>query len=245
MKKLIALCFAAVLSACSRQEHTSHETHERPPENGAQYKDREGVALTDVMKKSIGVTVAEVEDAKVAPTFTVPLHVMPASGFQKIALTATSREAAGWLTAEQARLVQPGMRVELQGNGADALAGTVARVEQAAFQISGEFEVTVEAARPLEIGSRVLATFRGASGESVTAIPTAALLKTAEGHFAYVVNGERYVRTPVKVGARSAERVEITDGLYSGDQVVVTGVTALWLAELQVLRGGKACTCGS
>jgi multidrug efflux pump subunit AcrA (membrane-fusion protein) len=69
-------------------------------------------------------------------------------------------------------------------------------------------------------------------------------LKTAEGHFVYVVNGERYVRTPVKVGMQGVENVEIADGLYTGDEVVTVGVTPLWLAELQVLRGGKACTCG-
>jgi multidrug efflux pump subunit AcrA (membrane-fusion protein) len=76
------------------------------------------------------------------------------------------------------------------------------------------------------------------------AIPRVSLLKTAEGSFVYAVNGERFVRTPVKVGAENSERVEITDGLYSGDQIVSNGVMPLWLAELQVLRGGKACTCG-
>jgi multidrug efflux pump subunit AcrA (membrane-fusion protein) len=59
-----------------------------------------------------------------------------------------------------------------------------------------------------------------------------------------VVNGFYYVRTPVKVGASGGEHVEITDGLYAGDEIVVSPVMSLWLAELQVLRGGKACTCG-
>jgi hypothetical protein len=38
--------------------------------------------------------------------------------------------------------------------------------------------------------------------------------------------------------------VQITDGLYAGDQVVVQPVMSLWLAELQSLRGGKACADG-
>lgn len=71
-----------------------------------------------------------------------------------------------------------------------------------------------------------------------------ALLKTAEGSFVYTVNGSFYVRSPVKTGAANNKFVEITDGLYSGDEIVTTPVISLWMAELQVLRGGKACTCG-
>ena len=40
------------------------------------------------------------------------------------------------------------------------------------------------------------------------------------------------------------DHVEIKDGLYSGDVVVTKAVKSLWMAELQVLRGGKACSCG-
>ena len=79
---------------------------------------------------------------------------------------------------------------------------------------------------------------------SVTTVPASALLKTAEGSFVYTVNGQFYVRTPVKTGLANDKLVEITDGLYSGDQIVTTPVMSLWMAELQVLRGGKACTCG-
>jgi multidrug efflux pump subunit AcrA (membrane-fusion protein) len=78
----------------------------------------------------------------------------------------------------------------------------------------------------------------------VPSIPRSALLKTAEGTFAYTVNGKFYLRTPVKVGAMNEHVVEITDGLYAGDEIIASPVMSLWMAELQVLRGGKACTCG-
>ena len=58
------------------------------------------------------------------------------------------------------------------------------------------------------------------------------------------MNGKFYLRTAVKVGAMNEQAVEITDGLYSGDEIVASPVMSLWMAELQVLRGGKACTCG-
>jgi len=58
------------------------------------------------------------------------------------------------------------------------------------------------------------------------------------GTFVYVVNGNFYLRTAVKTGARSTDFVEITDGLYAGDVVVTTPVNQLWLSELRLTKGG-------
>jgi hypothetical protein len=224
----IALAAALALSGCGPAEA---ETGERPPENGAQYKKDKGVALTDTMRKAIGLKIAEVAEEKITPSFS-------------IALSSSANEVTGWLAAEQAALVKVGSEVELSVADAPTMRGTVRRVEKAPYATLGDFEVAVEPASALEAGVRVRATFRGEAGEAVTSVPRGALLKTAEGYFVYAVNGEFYVRTPVKVGALNDERAEITDGLYAGDQIVVSPVMSLWLAELQVLRGGKACTCG-
>jgi hypothetical protein len=86
--------------------------------------------------------------------------------------------------------------------------------------------------------------FRIPAAEPLTAVPRSALLKTAEGWFVYVVNESFFLRTPVTVGAMNAGIAEITEGLYAGDQIVVSPVSSLWMAELQILRGGKSCTCG-
>jgi len=86
---------------------------------------------------------------------------------------------------------------------------------------------------------------RSISGSSeVTAIPAAALLRTVKGEFVYVANGEWFLRTPVVIGAADASHVEIKDGLYEGDTIVVKGVRGLSLAEIQALNGGVGCTDG-
>ena len=64
------------------------------------------------------------------------------------------------------------------------------------------------------------------------------MLDTATGAFVYVVNGEAYLRTPVKTGASDADHVEIADGLYAGDTVVASPVNQLWLSELRLTKGG-------
>ncbi|MEI6465614.1 MAG: hypothetical protein WCQ89_12885 [Verrucomicrobiota bacterium] len=90
-----------------------------------------------------------------------------------------------------------------------------------------------------DVGARDLG---GAKG--VAAIPADALLRTAKGNFVYVANGGWLLRTPVNVGAAEGAWLPVKDGLYEGDVVVTQGVRALWLAEIQAVNGGVACTDG-
>ena len=212
---------AAFLTGCD--ESASKATLEPAPENGAQFRKGEGLSLTDEMAKSIGLTVAEVSEERVAPMLTVSLQA-----------TQAGREISGWLTAEQATHIKPGMEIMMN----DGSKGRVISLDPV------DFEIVAETAMPIQPGIPVIATFHFPPGESATAVPRAALLTTAEGHFVYTKNGKFFVRTPVKIGATGTDHVEITDGLYSGDEIVTAPVKSLWLAELQVLRGGKACTCG-
>lgn len=219
---------AAMLSSCTDSAASPSAEHATAPENGAQFKEGKGVALTALMMKSIGLQTAEVAEEKIASSFTVTLQAMQ-----------RGIEVSGWLTGAQAARVQPGMEVEL-----GSAKGSVLRIEKAPYVTLGDFEVTVQTSATSEAGTAINATFRFPAGDAVTAIPKAALLTTAEGTFVYAKNDEFYLRTPVKIGAASGEHVEITDGLYTGDEIVTTPVMSLWLAELQILRGGKACTCG-
>ncbi len=236
--KLILLSLFPILATalCSCMESTASPGPERAPENGAQFKKGEGVSLTVEMSQAIGLQVAEVSEEKIAPMFTVPLQAMQ-----------NGSEVSGWLTTEQAARVQPGMEVELRGGKADAppMKGTVQKLEKASFATLGDFDVSVRTTAPVEAGTALRATFRFPAGGAAAAVPRSALLTTAEGHFVYAKNGRFFLRTAVKTGAMSESHVEITDGLYTGDEVVTSPVMSLWLAELQVLRGGKPCACGN
>lgn len=228
-----ALGIVTLHTSCSKADATASAGQEAAPKNGAKFKAGEGLSLTDEMKKSIALQVADVGEEKVASAITVSLSVMK------------PHEASGWLAPQQATQVQPGVEVKLQSEDNNSVVnGAVQRVEQMPIGALGDCEVTITTTQPLTVGTRLHATFHARAGDPVPAIPRSALLKTAEGTFVYAVNGSFYIRTPVKTGAMNSDLVEIKDGLYSGDQIVTTPVMSLWLAELQVLRGGKACTCG-
>ncbi len=75
-------------------------------------------------------------------------------------------------------------------------------------------------------------------------VPVQALLRTSEGVFVFVQNGQRWLRTAVKFGVESNGSVQVADGLLEGDVIAVAGVRDLWLAELQAVKGGVGCADG-
>ena len=225
-----ALTAATLNTACQKSEATVAKAPESAAANGAQFKKGEGLSLTDEMRKAIGLTVEDVTEEKIASSTTIAVSV------------SASRTLTGWVTPAQAATIRPGMEVECQGDS--SFKGTVEKIEANPLGAMADSEITIRTGEPLTAGSTFTAVIRHPAGETVPVVPKSAVLKTAEGEFVYTVNGKFYVRTPVKTGAADDKWVEITDGLYPGDQIVTTAIMSLWMAELQVLRGGKACTCG-
>jgi HlyD family secretion protein len=68
---------------------------------------------------------------------------------------------------------------------------------------------------------------RTASHANILVVPRAAVLGEGESHFVFLVQGDRLVKRPVKVGIASSERFEIAEGLKLGDRVAVPGATNL------------------
>ncbi len=225
---ILLMPIAAALNSCSDSAASPSPETESAPENGAQFKEGKGVTLTPLMAQSIQLKTAEVQEEVIAHSYSATLQA-----------TQIGNEASGWLTEEQASQIQTGMIVEL-----GSTKGRVLRMEKSPFVALGDYEVIVTADETLQPGAALAATFRFPAGDAVTSIPKSALLTTAEGTFVYAENDEYFLRTPVQVGAVNENHVEIVDGLYTGDVVVTTPVMSLWLTELQILRGGKACTCG-
>lgn len=248
MKSIIFGIFAVlILAACSQAPSDAHLAQPENKPSGAeasgageavQLKEGHGIAFHDKLRHSIDLKIAEVGEEKVASEVTAQLHVVQGAAEGGV-------EANAWLNEEKASRIKVGQEVEYQAEGAPAPeTGVVVRMEKSPYATLGDYEVIVKTKSPFGTGTRLTAIFRTPAGDPVPAVSSAALLKTAEGDFVYTVNEQFFLRTPVKVGAKNKDLVEITEGLYAGDQVVTSPVNSLWMAELQILRGGKACTCG-
>lgn len=114
----------------------------------------------------------------------------------------------------------------------------------ATYKAGHGVQLTAKARLFAGLATAEVGTHAFAGSNANTAVPLSALLRTVRGDFIYVANGAWFLRTPVVTGAADATHVEIKDGLYEGDTIVIRGVRALSLAEIQALNGGVGCADG-
>ncbi len=204
---------------------------------GARFKEGKGVELSEVTRASLQLETTEVTEEKIGNRITFSLQVLSAG---QIA------EGLALLPKELAVRLRVGERLELKKEDAsDKGSGVISKLVTAS--LSGETEAVVAIEKSpavLTIGDTLSATLVSRADEAVTAVPSSALLRAAAGNFVYVVNGNHFLRTEVKTGQEGADFIEITDGLYAGDEVVKSPVDLLWYAELQAIRGGVGCADG-
>ncbi len=228
------LVAALALAGCQPKPGESAASEETV-EIGPKYSAKNGLRVPDDTRRSLGLKTVEVTEQKVPATLDVQLRVYQ-NGKESIL-------ASAMVTPEEAKSLKRGQVVRARSSGA-SLTGSVTGVNDQLLKATGMAEVLVEFGNPS--GAPIGGVFLSASidldsAATVVSIPRAALLECSDGHSVYTVSGESFVRTPVKVGAISGDLVEIKDGLYAGDQVVLQPVMSLWMTELAAVKGGQAC----
>ena len=215
--------------------------HEETPA-GASFKPGKGVFLTDETREILGVEVADVTQEKLPQVIRFSVQIFSETHrFAYVGVNHPDCEfhGSGFLPPEKAALVKPGLQIQLLTSTNETTDGFVVAVQETL--VYGETEVIIgitKAGGKLKDGEFVTAVITRPREEEVTVIPSSALLRTSEGTFVYAVNGDAYYRTPVKVGGEADGKVEITDGLLPGGQVVIKPVQTLWLIELRATKGG-------
>lgn len=216
---------AALLgSACGRRpaETASRSGgHEEAGDGGGvSFKEGRGLALSPEARLALGLKTARAENRPLADNIRLLAQVFATTPQVLASATVPAAEAGHYTkhSFKDAKLV----RMDRGATGATRLVDLIVVLERTPPPAVGEFVDLDFAPEPAP----------------VLAVPRSALLDAAAGTFVYVVNGELYLRTPVKVGARTPEFVEITDGLSAGDMVVAAPVEQLWLAELRLTKGG-------
>ncbi len=223
----VALCFMIATSCFGEGERA-----------GVTFKEGVGVRLEAETRAAIGLDVAEVEErsSPVELQLTAQVYREAHEASQNQGEPAGFAYASAWVDPTDAKRLTPGLPLRIPGT-----TGTVLRVDRTMSSSGGRVEVLLQmknGERAWRIGDFVPARPVLPEETSFTMIPREALLETAYGPFVYVVNGESFLRTAVTTGARRGDFTEITDGLYSGDEVVVRPVETLYLIELRATKGG-------
>lgn len=228
------------LAGCGAKESADTEHEESP--SGASFKPGKGVMLTDETSKILGLETAEVIEENLPQVVRFNIQIFGETHrFTHLNMDHTGCDVhgSGFLTAEKASLVEAKQPVKLLTDGNEILDGFVVAVQkQLAYDETEVIVGVTSASAKLKDGEFVAATITLPRVTAVTVVPKSSLLRTSGGTFVYVTNGDAYYRTAVKVGSESDNKIEITDGLFAGDHVVVKPVETLWLIELRATKGG-------
>ncbi len=199
-----------------------------------EFKEGSGLKLPEETQKSLGLRIADVEDRAIRPEWRVVLQVFR-TGPDGV-------DASGLVDPAILTHLREGQEISARHTvDNDPLSGRIEKIDPQSGAATGRGELIVRITgntADLHTGSFLDAVVTDAAEREATAIPSSALLRTASGTFAYVVNGLYFLRTTVTPGATSGDWTEIIDGLYAGDQVVVDPAEMLWLIELRAVKGG-------
>jgi len=221
---------ALTLAGCGKKggtdDHKGHAHDEHANEESAAsdllqttFKEGSGLKFPDETRKALGLTTVEAQEESIAATVSLTVQVFD-NRTETLAMVSVPVAVADQLAAEPlkgARLV---------------------RVDRGGTSISGEADLILALESKHRIGDFVPVTLISGEAKPGVVIPRSALLRTTEGTYVYVANGDAFLKASVKAGRIGEDKVEITDGLYAGDIVVAKPVEQLWLAELRFTKGG-------
>lgn len=209
------------------------------------FKEGRGLTLSEVARQATAISLAPVESASI-----VPERSGIAAQIYRSAAEASDRKMASaslWVPSADTAALKIGQRIDLT-NSQGEFPATVAAVKPSA-QAGAPSEVLLTVSdqeAKLRVGDFLQARLGedDARRREATIIPASAVVESVRGSFVYAANGEALLRTPVVLGSRQGDRIEVVDGLFEGDEIVTAGASNLWMIELQAVNGGKGCADG-
>lgn len=230
---VVALALAGVVAGCRPAVETAHQDEEIAAPS---FSEKSGLFLPEATRQSLDLKLVDVTEQTVETSMPLSLRVYQAD--------ARGILATGALSPEQSQQLKPGQAIESKVADGTTLTGSIRAIGTGMRHATGSDELLAafsSTTSNLAVGDFLSATARTGSDARVVTIPHTALLKNSEGQFAYTLSGEHFVRTAIKTGAANDAFIEVIDGLYAGDQVVLQPVMSLWLTELAAVKGGQAC----
>ena len=152
--------------------------------------------------------------------------------------------ARAHIAQSDAAQLKLGDDANLIGPGGAPIPAKVTQVSPALDPSSTTVEVWSQAANPaeqLKPGANIRVEMIAKTVPAALVIPEAALLTSSSGSTSVIVvdNDNKPHKTGVMVGIRDAGKIQVTDGLESGQRVVTTGAFELAKLESEVLEKTK------
>lgn len=232
---ILTVSCALILTGCDNEDAALAPSSSGEEIVSVEFDPKSGLLVSPATAAFIDVKTEDVGEALLASELDLSGRV-----YRSASASHTEALASITLKRDAAERIQQVATGQLAGT---ALTFRVLRMEQSTTS-DDDRELLIAIGDPkwtLSSGEFITARFAIGSTNPVTIVPRQALLQTTEGDFVYTVNGQRFVLTKVKLGAANERQVEILDGLYAGDKIVVHPVMTLWMTQLHSVNGGDAC----
>lgn len=227
----------------SKKEGSPEASETDPKEQSVFYEEGKGLLLKPETAEAIGLQFASVSEQPLSSRVELEAQVFLAAGDTMPAHNLKQRiaYASAVIPADQAKQLHVGDPVTLR-KGKDELSGSLSKISSYPGGGGHQTSLTLEIADPkslLHVGEFIHVAVIGPLAKKPTlSIPKAAQLETITGSFVFVERDGHLLRIPVVAGTVAGDSVEITEGLNSGERVVVAPVELIYLTELRLIKGG-------
>jgi len=226
----------------SKKEGSPEASETDPKEQSVFYEEGKGLFLKPETAEAIGLQFVNVSEQPISSRVDLEAQVYLASGD---GVPAQSRKWSAYASAvlpeDLAKQLKVGDRITLKKEG-DDLTGSLSKLSPSPGGSTHLTSLTLEIVDPkrlLHVGDFIhVAVTSSLPKKRTLSIPKGALLESISGTFVFVEREGHLVRVPVSTGSVTSGLVEITEGLNSGERVVVAPVELIYLTELRLTKGG-------
>ncbi len=189
--------------------------------------ERQQLLVKDLQRQVDDLNVRSPVDGQVGQLFVAPRATVAKDAQLLSVIDLSALEVEVKVPESFARDLAPGMGADISGSGGD-WKGAVSAISPEVVDGEVAARVRFVGAKPehLRQNQRLSVRIVLDQRNNVLTVARGSFVDESGGNYAYVVRNGIAVKTPIRVGASSVDKVEILQGLKEGDRVVVSGTDA-------------------